>query len=155
MAKNSSSFSTSLVTWTNTTLVLLPFTPPSSSCPVLPQVSRTIKLYPIRVRVPTSPLHSALMAPKDVCLPRAHTERVCCLLVLNSVTSTQQWIRQSEAAWGSPDQIGVLLSQHTQSRWMGCLCTFDPSWIQLQTESVKCIQNCVKYWYNGVKDGCK
>jgi hypothetical protein len=27
-------------------------------------------------------------------------ERVCCLLVLNSVTSTPQWIRQPEAAWG-------------------------------------------------------
>ena len=26
-------------------------------------------------------------------------ERVCCLLVLNSVTSTPQWIRQPEAAW--------------------------------------------------------
>jgi hypothetical protein len=26
--------------------------------------------------------------------------RVCCLLVLNSVTSTLQWIRQPEAAWG-------------------------------------------------------
>ena len=25
---------------------------------------------------------------------------VCCLLVLNSVTSTPQWIRQPEAAWG-------------------------------------------------------
>jgi hypothetical protein len=28
-------------------------------------------------------------------------ERVCCLLVLNSVTSTPQWIRQPEAAWGN------------------------------------------------------
>jgi hypothetical protein len=27
-------------------------------------------------------------------------ESVCCLLVLNSVTSTPQWIRQPEAAWG-------------------------------------------------------
>ena len=27
-------------------------------------------------------------------------ERECCLLVLNSVTSTTQWIRQPEAAWG-------------------------------------------------------
>ena len=27
-------------------------------------------------------------------------ERECCLLVLNSVTSTPQWIRQPEAAWG-------------------------------------------------------
>ncbi len=26
-------------------------------------------------------------------------ERVCCLLVLNSVTSTPQWIRQPKAAW--------------------------------------------------------
>jgi hypothetical protein len=26
-------------------------------------------------------------------------ERVCCLLVLNSGTSTPQWIRQPEAAW--------------------------------------------------------
>ena len=26
-------------------------------------------------------------------------KRECCLLVLNSVTSTQQWIRQPEAAW--------------------------------------------------------
>jgi hypothetical protein len=26
-------------------------------------------------------------------------ERVCCLLVLNSVISTPQWIRQPEAAW--------------------------------------------------------
>ena len=26
-------------------------------------------------------------------------KRVCCLLVLNSVTSTPQWIRQPEAAW--------------------------------------------------------
>jgi hypothetical protein len=26
-------------------------------------------------------------------------ESVCCLLILNSVTSTPQWIRQSEAAW--------------------------------------------------------
>jgi hypothetical protein len=30
----------------------------------------------------------------------ARRERVCCLLVLNSVTSTPQWIRQPEAAWG-------------------------------------------------------
>jgi hypothetical protein len=28
-------------------------------------------------------------------------ESVCCLLVLNSVTSTPQWIRQPEAAWFS------------------------------------------------------
>ncbi len=27
-------------------------------------------------------------------------ERVCCLLVLNSGTSTPQWIRQPKAAWG-------------------------------------------------------
>jgi hypothetical protein len=27
-------------------------------------------------------------------------ESVCCLLVLDSVTSTPQWIRQPEAAWG-------------------------------------------------------
>jgi hypothetical protein len=27
-------------------------------------------------------------------------ESVCCLLVLNSVTFTPQWIRQPEAAWG-------------------------------------------------------
>ena len=27
---------------------------------------------------------------------------VCCLLVLNSVTSTPQWIRQPESAWGPP-----------------------------------------------------
>jgi hypothetical protein len=27
-------------------------------------------------------------------------QRECCLLVLNSVTSTPQWIRQPEAAWG-------------------------------------------------------
>jgi hypothetical protein len=26
--------------------------------------------------------------------------RECCLLVLNAVTSTPQWIRQPEAAWG-------------------------------------------------------
>ena len=55
---------------------LLPW-PPSYSCPVLPPVSLTIKLYPIRVRVPTSPLLITLMASKDVadvCLPRAHTE---------------------------------------------------------------------------------
>ncbi len=29
-----------------------------------------------------------------------HRERECCLLVLNSVTSTPQWIHQPEAAWG-------------------------------------------------------
>ena len=28
-----------------------------------------------------------------------HFKRECCLLVLNSVTSTPQWIRQPEAAW--------------------------------------------------------
>ena len=28
-------------------------------------------------------------------------ERECCLLVLNAVTSTPQWIRQPKAAWGS------------------------------------------------------
>jgi hypothetical protein len=33
-----------------------PLIHPSSSCPVLPPVSQTIKLYPDRVRVPTSPL---------------------------------------------------------------------------------------------------
>jgi len=31
---------------------------------------------------------------------RRARERECCLLVLNSVTSTPQWIRQPEAAWG-------------------------------------------------------
>jgi hypothetical protein len=31
-------------------------------------------------------------------LSSADPERVCCLLVLNSVTSTPQWIRQPEAA---------------------------------------------------------
>jgi hypothetical protein len=30
------------------------------------------------------------------CLPQSE----CCLLVLNSVTSTPQWIRQPEPAWG-------------------------------------------------------
>ena len=55
---------------------------------------RTIKDHHHQVRVPTSPWRSALMAPKDVCLPRAHTE---------------------------PQELGVLLSQHTQSLWMGCL----------------------------------
>ena len=34
-------------------------------------------------------------------------ERVCCLLVLNSVTSTPQWIRQPEAAWGSSNVIAL------------------------------------------------
>jgi hypothetical protein len=32
-------------------------------------------------------------------LLQSRRERVCCLLVLNSVTSTPQWIRQPEAAW--------------------------------------------------------
>jgi hypothetical protein len=39
-------------------------------------------------RTPPSPARSP-----PVC------ERVCCLLVLNSVTSIPQWIRQSEVAW--------------------------------------------------------
>jgi hypothetical protein len=35
-------------------------------------------------------------------LPETRLEGgVCCLLVLNSVTSTPQWIRQPEAAWGN------------------------------------------------------
>ena len=33
--------------------------------------------------------------------------RVCCLLVLNSVTSTPQWIRQPEAAWLCYDDNGA------------------------------------------------
>jgi len=32
--------------------------------------------------------------------PPRSLERDCCLLVLNSVTSTPQWIRQPKAAWG-------------------------------------------------------
>ena len=32
--------------------------------------------------------------------PHILIERECCLLVLNSVTSTPQWILQPEAAWG-------------------------------------------------------
>jgi hypothetical protein len=33
-------------------------------------------------------------------IARRGKERECCLLVLNSVTATPQWIRQPEAAWG-------------------------------------------------------
>jgi hypothetical protein len=44
---------------------------------------------------PSSCQHSQRLSAQP---PR---ESVCCLLVLNSVTSTPQWIRQPEAAWGS------------------------------------------------------
>ena len=39
---------------------------------------------------------------------------MCCLLVLNSVTSTPQWIRQPEAAWGEMRRIhnGLITFQY-------------------------------------------
>ena len=42
---------------------------------------------------------------------------VCCLLVLNSVTSTPQWIRQPEAAWGHQDRS-------PDSRGWWCTCCY-------------------------------
>ena len=54
-------------------------------------------------------------------------ERECCLLVLNSVTSTPQWIRQPEAAWGtdvtSPRlSIDLHTTRYTNSSTTGCTC---------------------------------
>jgi hypothetical protein len=45
-----------------------------------------------------------LLSPRKIACPSQSSagrpgQRVCCLLVLNSVTSTPQWIRQPEAAW--------------------------------------------------------
>ena len=40
-------------------------------------------------------------------------KRECCLLVLNSVTSTQQWIRQPEAAWFLIQEQGLLAGKIT------------------------------------------
>ncbi len=56
----------------------LPPTP--SSCPVLPPVSQTMKLYPDRVRVPTSPLLMALMHQRMYVFPvhtRNHNSLEC------------------------------------------------------------------------------
>jgi hypothetical protein len=40
-------------------------------------------------------------SPESGPSPSPSPERVCCLLVLDSVTSTPRWIRQPEAAWWS------------------------------------------------------
>ena len=48
----------------------------------------------------------------DILLLQCHLqklERVCCLLVLNSVTSTPQWIRQPKAAWWCVCELIALL----------------------------------------------
>jgi hypothetical protein len=45
-------------------------------------------------------LLTASQQPGTVQEKKQVRERVCCLLVLDSVTSTLQWIRQPEAAWG-------------------------------------------------------
>ncbi len=42
------------------------------------------------------------------------SERVCCLLVLNSVTFTPQWICQPKAAWGNVC-LGPVLDSHATS----------------------------------------
>ncbi len=48
----------------------------------------------------TSSMFLQLMKPKKFSIDGVcERECVCCLLVLNSVTSTPQWIRQPEAAW--------------------------------------------------------
>ena len=55
------------------------------------------------VRIAPSKLirgQSGLFAAKTSKNAPLSCERVCCLLVLSSVTSTPQWIRQPVAAWG-------------------------------------------------------
>ena len=45
------------------------------------------------------PIRHHTSRPPSASWTRNGSERVCCLLALNSVTSTPQWIRQPEAAW--------------------------------------------------------
>ena len=62
--------------------------------------------FPVQTFVPITQRGSYLLdTPLGINFPSLtkrlkERERVCCLLVLNSVTSTPQWIRQPEAAWG-------------------------------------------------------
>jgi hypothetical protein len=66
------------------------------------QASKTLAVTQARLerRIPKNVNFLLLAFHRVLNVAYVHVERVCCLLVLNSVTSTPQWIRQPEAAWG-------------------------------------------------------
>ena len=114
---------------------------PSSSAAAVQGKRRRSSAVPSRRRRPAQPQLSSVSAHRTSPV-RARSsflfflfgssrsnvrgERVSCLLVLNAVTSTPQWIRQPKAAWGThrsgpldgepciPDQVRVV-----QSYWRG------------------------------------
>ncbi len=76
---------------------------------VLNLVSSTLQFVPLLARLATEVnYYGTAEAEVDVksraaCPVNSTSVRECCFLVLNSVTSTPQWIRpaEPEAAWGS------------------------------------------------------
>ena len=74
--------------------------------PVLQKIVLTLVLLPLLLALIVQLVHCFCFEyPHLLLLLLLHhsrtRERECCLLVLNSVTSTPQWIRQPEAAWGN------------------------------------------------------
>ncbi len=57
--------------------------------------------------------------------PTEGAERECCLLVLNSVTSTPQWIRQPEAAWLETNRGGTERTAYNAACVYVCVCVCD------------------------------